>query len=52
MTGHPEVQNKLQQEVDEVIGHRDAKLSDRPNMSYMEAVCIMSANNTIEFSGK
>ena len=33
-----EVQRKLQQEIDEVIGARQPRLADRPNMPLMEAV--------------
>ena len=33
-----EIQRKLQQEVDEVIGTRPPRLADRPNMPFMEAV--------------
>ena len=38
MTIHLEVQRKLQQEIDEVVGARQPRLADRPNMPLMEAV--------------
>ena len=38
MTSHPEVQRKLQEEVDIITGGRGPRLSDKKGMPYTEAV--------------
>ena len=38
MSQYPEVQEKMRREVDEVLGQREATLSDRTSMPYTEAV--------------
>ena len=55
MTKHLEVQRKLQQEIDEVVGVRQPRLADRPNMPLMEAVgfhlcCFTSSSNDMKLS--
>ena len=37
---NPEIQKKIQEEVDEVLGDRVPTLKDRPHLPYLEAVTL------------
>lgn len=41
LTAHPEVQTTLQAEVDQVVGDREPRLSDKQNMPYTDAVSLL-----------
>ena len=48
LTNNPELQKRLQQEVDEAVGDETARLADKEKMPYMEAVsCVKSAISTL-----
>lgn len=49
LVSYPEVQTKLQKEIDEVIGpNRQPKMSDKPNMPYTSAV-LMELQRRVSF---
>ena len=41
LTNNPELQKRLQQEVDETVGDETPRLADKEKMPYMEAVCYL-----------
>ncbi|XP_062614296.1 cytochrome P450 2D28-like [Saccostrea cucullata] len=40
LVDYPEIQNKVQNEIDDVIGKRDAHIDDRPSCPFTEAVIL------------
>ncbi|XP_071949557.1 cytochrome P450 2J4-like [Antedon mediterranea] len=54
LVNYPEVQKKLQKEVDEVIGQKKPKWSDRHSMPYLEATImeIQRLGNVVPFFGR
>ncbi len=40
MANHPEIQTRMQREIDEKIGDAEPRLKDRAKMHYVNAVCV------------
>ena len=45
LTNNPELQKRLQQEVDEAVGDETPRLADKEKMPYMEAVSCVKIRN-------